>query len=348
VSWRNWWSVITGFVHFGSIPSVNTSQGERLTNVFAYTFAEGHLPMVQWADIAVIGAFVGYAGGGGLGNSLYGNYVRDKGWGMGLHVGAIPSAIRGKQIKLSHVGKVFPVTEANLTRWSGWWRVILVDQLILWAPGCFIGMALPALLSLEFAQNSPLFSAPTAIATERGAAISSGAEWSNAVVTADGMRRDPRFSPFLAKTLWVLTLGVGLLVLLPSQLSVVDEVGRRWTDVAWSASKCVRNQFSDHQVKIVYYGLVAAYFVWCLLSLYLFGVYGTPRSMTLVIANLGNLALGITSFHLLWINYTWLPHEIRPSWFQRMGLACCGTMYLAFAGLVFFEKQWPMIRGLLA
>lgn len=347
VSWQNWLDIACGFFQFGNVPSANGIRGERLTNVLTYTLAEGHLPRVQWADIAVIGAFVGYAGGGGLGNSLYGNYVRDKGWGMGLHVGAIPSAIGGKKITLSHLGKVFPLTDDNLRRWSGWWRVILVDQLIIWTPGCFVGMALPALLSLEFAHNSPLFAPAVDSARPAASAVSAGAEWSNAIVTADGMRRDPRFSPVARQSLWVLALATGLLVLLPSQLSVVDDVSRRWTDVIWSASKRVRETFDEHQVRYVYYGLVAAYFLWCLASLYLFGIYGTPRLMTLVIANLGNLALGLTSFHLLWINCRWLPVKIRPRWYLRLGLACCGALYLGLAAMVFAEKQWPMIRELL-
>ena len=40
-------------------------------------------------NIAMLGAFAGYAGGGGLSNSTYSNFVRDKGWGMGSRVGAI-------------------------------------------------------------------------------------------------------------------------------------------------------------------------------------------------------------------------------------------------------------------
>ena len=43
-----------------------------------------------------LGAFAGYAGGGGLANSTYSNYVRDKGWGMGKQVGAIASAVGGR------------------------------------------------------------------------------------------------------------------------------------------------------------------------------------------------------------------------------------------------------------
>lgn len=331
VSWQNWTNVAVGFLQFGNVPSLEGGLESPLVNVFGHALRSGSIPSMSWTDVAVIGAFIGYAGGGGLGNSLYGNYVRDKGWGMGKHVGAIPSAIGGGHVALSHLGKVFPIDATNLSRWSGWWRVVLVDQLVIWAPGCLVGMALPALLSLEFARNSPLYMPP---ATATSSAVTSSAEWGNAIVTADGMRRDERFSPVAAKMFWELALVCGLLVLLPSQMSIVDEVSRRWTDVIWSANKQVRDTFKANQVKYIYYSLVAIYFAWCLASLYLFGVYGTPRLMTLVIANLGNLALGITSFHILWINCRWLPREIRPGWIQRCGLAACGAAYLFIAGIV--------------
>lgn len=344
VDWQNWVDVFSGFFAFGNVPALQPTQGGKLVNVFAEARLTGTFPAIGLAEIAVIGAFIGYAGGGGLANSLYSNFVRDKGWGMGLRVGAIPSAIGGKEIKLSHVGKVFPLTMANARRWSGWWRVILVDQLIVWAPGCFIGMALPALLSLEFAPHSPLFT-PDGIAQAAGSGRVN-VEWANAIVTADGMRHDPRFSEFGGWLLWIATLAIGLLVLLPSQVSIVDEVSRRWTDVIWSASSRVRQRLRETQVKYIYYSLTTVYFVWCLFSLYWFGVYGTPRLMTLVIANLGNVALGWTAFHLLWINCRWLPPEIRPRWYQRLGLAGCGVFYLFVAVLVFVEKQLPAIYGL--
>jgi hypothetical protein len=127
----------------------------------------------------------------------------------------------------------------------------------------------------------------------------------------------------------------GLLVLLPSQMSVVDEVCRRWTDVLWSASPHVRAGMHGGEVKRIYYAFAACYFVWCIGNLYLFGTYGTPRMMTLVIGNLGNLAMGITAFHILWIDCRWLPPAVRPGWVARCGLAACGAFYLATAGLVF-------------
>lgn len=350
---RTWSDIFVGFFRFGNVPSPDAAPGEATVNVFQYRIAEGRFPRIGLSEIAIIGGFIGFAGGGGLGNSLYGNFVRDKGWGNGGRVGAIPSAFSGKTVTLSHLGKIFPATTDNLRRWRGWRKVILVDQAAIWAPGCLVGMALPALLSLQFARaETDAPAAPYApqpddrrIATT-GEVDSSDSpvrraasfQWGAAMVTAEGMRGDARLTPIQARTLWALMLAAGLLVLLPSQMSVVDEVCRRWTDVIWSASSHVRAGMHGSEVKRIYYALAACYFAWCMGTLYLFGAYGTPRLMTLVIGNLGNLALGLTAFHILWINCRWLPPPIRPSWTARTGLATCGAFYLAVAALVFWQS----------
>jgi hypothetical protein len=332
VSPSNWWNVASGFARFGTVPVADGRGGEAAVNVLGAYLRDGRWPAISLANIALLGAFAGYAGGGGLGNSLYANYVRDKGWGMGERVGAIPSAIGGRHITLSHLGQVFPTTAENLRRWSGWWRVIVADQLIVWAPGCFVGMALPALLSLQFAPHSSLYHQ------------SSRMDWAQAVITADGIRHAPALPPRLAGLLWFLTLIVGLMVLLPSQMSVVDEVGRRWTDTIWSASRRVRRTMSHGQVRTIYYTIVGGYAAWCVLSMFLFTRYGTPKLMVLIIANLGNLAIGWTSFMILHINRTLLPGPLRPRWYHQLGLISCGVFYLGLAALVFVTKQWPALR----
>ena len=335
VSAEGWWNVFSGFVKFGHVPVADGQGGEKLVNVFGHFFAHGEWPVIALANIAVLGAFAGYAGGGGLSNSTYSNYVRDKGWGMGAQVGAIPSAVGGRNVTLSHLGKFFPLTSANLARWRGWWRTVLADQVFIWAPGCFIGMALPALLSIGFAQHSPL-SAQTA-----------KLDWAQAVITADGMRHGPGFAPWLAQALWVVTLLVGLMVLLPSQMSIVDDFSRRWTDILWSGNRRVRERMQPHQVKNIYYGILGTYVLWTCVAAWIFSTYGTPKLMVLVIANLNNLALGITAFVLLRVNTRLLPPPLRPPWFYRTGLVMCGAFYLGMAMLVFVTKQLPMLREVL-
>ncbi len=332
---ETWFEVITGFFKFGSVPVEGENGEEVVVNLFTHYAEEGAFPIISMANIAVLGAFAGYAGGGGLGNSLYSNYVRDKGWGMGSRVGAIPSAVGGNKISLSHLGKVFPVTGENLRRWKVWWRYILTDQLLVWAPGCFVGMALPAVISLEFAQHSELFQEAKRF------------DWAQALVSADGIRHAPQliesFSPGFTKFLWLVTLFVGLMVLLPSQMSVVEDVSRRWTDVIWSGSKRVREKMKPEQVSKIYYTILISYFVWCLISMTYFGFHKTPKLMVLIIANLGNVAIGLTAFFILYVNTRYLPPQIRPGLLQKAGLIACGVFYLGMAALVYYHTQKPII-----
>jgi hypothetical protein len=331
VSWSSWWNVFSGFGKIGTLPTVVDGR-ETTVNVFQHWLNEGTWPVIALGNIAVIGAFAGYAGGGGFSNAAFGNFVRDKGWGMGSVVGAIPSAIGGRRVTLSHVGKVFVINPENLQRWRGWWWYILVDQVYVWAPGCFMGMALPALLSMEFAPFSSL----------TGAKL----EWAQSLITADGLRHAPQFSATVAKLLWIVTVVVGMLVMLPSQMAVVDDFSRRWTDILWSGSRRVRGSLSGNAVKRIYYTILGIYVLWTAVFTYLFSIYGTPKLMTLVIANLNNLAIGFTSFHLLWINCRLLPAELRPRWYHRAGVVGCGGFYLGIAALVFWTKQVPMIQKL--
>jgi len=309
--------------------------GENVANVFSYRAEHGVWPVVLLTQIALIGAFAGFAGGGGLGNSTYSNYVRDKGWGMGSRVGAIPSAIGGRKITLSHVGKVFPINEENLRRWKGWWKYILSDQLLIWMPGCVMGMALPALISIQFSPHSEMFHQ-----TER-------LDWAQGIISADGLRNAPGFSPMLSQVMWIATLIVGLMVLLPSQMSIVEDVCRRWTDIIWSGSRRVRDRMKPDEVKKIYYTILGIYMTWTFVCATLFLFYSKPKVMILVIANLNNLALGTVALLLLRANVRLLPKPLRPGWFSRLGLLACSAFYLGLAGLVFYQKQLPLIYDIL-
>jgi hypothetical protein len=328
---ESWWNVFSGFLKFGTIPTKDADGKPLGANILTAWWTNSPLPRLDLEGIGVIAAFAGVAGGGGLGNSMYSNYVRDKGWGMGSLVGAIPSAVGGQQISLSHLGKVFIPTEDSLRKWRGWWRYILVEQWALWTPGCFVGMALPALLSMQFAHYSPLTREKEPF------------DWAQPVVSADGLRHMPGLSTGLANALWLLMLVVGLIILLPSQMSVVEDVCRRWTDVIWSANSRVREKMHHGQVRVIYYSLLVGYIVWCCISLLWFGMYSSPKQMFIVVAVVGNIAIGVTSFHILYVNTRYLPVPLRPRWFQRLGLAGCGAFYLVLAAMVFEVKMWPML-----
>ena len=104
----------------------------------------------QGADWLVIGGFAAYAGAGGVSNLAITNWVRDKSMGMSAHVGFIPAVVGGHKMDLAATGSVFEPTPENVRRFREWWKYIRFDQLWVWVVGCFLGMGLPALLTVQF------------------------------------------------------------------------------------------------------------------------------------------------------------------------------------------------------
>lgn len=329
---EHWWMIFGGFFRFGCVPVTGADGREEVVNVLWHRAATGEWPRLDLQNVALIGAFAGYAGAGGLSNATYANYVRDKGWGMGATVGAIPSLVGGRTITLSHLGKVFPVTPVNLRRFREWWKYVLTDQVLVWMPGCFMGMALPGLVSLQFSRHSTLY------------AHKRDLDWAQALISADGIRNGIA-DPALAHGLWVATLVVGMVVLVPSQLAVVEDFARKWTDVVWSGVARVRSTRRPGAIKSLYYGILVFYVLWTYVCAWLFNTYGSPKLMATFIANFNNLALGATAFAVLAVNRSYLPPELRPGPVARAGLWACGLFYLGLTALVFRVTNWPALHA---
>src|SRR5688500_18584839 len=152
----------------------------------------------QPIDWALLGALAATAGSGGIGNLTVTNWVRDKGFGMGAKVGAIPSAVGGHAIQLSHVGKVFVVDGQSLSRWREWLRYVHADQVWVWGLFCFLGMYLNV--------NMATYVIPPGTNMESLAAGSIQAEYLK-----------PYWHGF-----WFLTLFCGFWLLLKTQLGNTD------------------------------------------------------------------------------------------------------------------------------
>ena len=80
-------------------------QGLRLVGLVGYYRRHGALPPLDWAMLA---SFAAIAGAGGLTNTLFSNFVRDAGWGMGSRVGTIPSALGDARFSFRTSEKSFP------------------------------------------------------------------------------------------------------------------------------------------------------------------------------------------------------------------------------------------------
>ncbi len=85
-----------------------TRDGDNVDNFFVALWeGRGMLP-IQLSMIGMLTAMVAISGSGGLTNTSISGYTRDQGWGMGKHVGAIPSAVGRKQFRLVARGHGVP------------------------------------------------------------------------------------------------------------------------------------------------------------------------------------------------------------------------------------------------
>jgi hypothetical protein len=306
-----WTDICSGFVKFGSVPVVDPHASPaappRVDNFVVALWQGRPLPTVDFTMVAVLGALAAVSGSGGLTNTQVSSYTRDEGWGMGRSVGAIPSMVGGRQFKLSHVGRVFDVNPETIARFKRWFRFIVRDQLVVWMPACFVGVALPSMLSVQF--------------LARGTQAS---DWIAAGMTADGLRA--AVGPQWGSLFWHLTLLCGFLVLAPSVSTTADGVLRRWVDVCWTALPSLR-KLEEHRIRTVYFAALCAYATFGLISLTLWN----PVQLLKWAGNIYNAALGFSCFHVLAVNLTLLPKPLRPGWFIRAGLVLSGLFFMALS-----------------
>jgi hypothetical protein len=282
-----WFSALAGFTGF------DTAHG-------AFDFLPDNL------DILLLGALVGYSGGGGVLNLTLSNWARDKGYGMGSRVGHIAGAVGGEKVHLADTGFIFEANAANLSRWRGWWRIVRVDQWGIFFVGALLGMMLPALLYVTF----------VAPGTDiKGLAIS--AVLAQTIGTTAG--------PWLG----VIVAMLGAWILFKTQLDCVEGMTRSITDILWTGSARVR-AWRGGDVRAVYYAVLSLVVFWGIIALKL----AAPVMLLQIGANIAGAIFVIASLHLLYLNTHVLPVTLRPPMWRRVALVGMALFYGFFVSLV--------------
>ncbi len=314
---ETWVEIITGFFKFGSVPVAappgeEIVRGSNVENIFVSLLGGHGLPEIDLSMIVFITALAAIAGSGGLSNSTISNYTRDQGWGMGHQVGAIPSVFGGHDIELSHVGSVFEPNTESMPRWRRWYKHVARDQLAVWLPACFIGLALPSMLSIQFLKPAD-----------------SGDNWTMAVMTAEGVQQavTQTSGAGLGDFCWFMTIFCGFLVLGPTMCTAADGVIRRWVDVFWTSSGRLR-KMDPKAIKKVYFRVLVGFTLFGLVMLSL-----NPGELIKYATMFFNIALGFSCWHTLVLNLTLLPKPLRPNWFVRIVLALAGAFFVTLGVL---------------
>jgi hypothetical protein len=282
-----WLAALAGFTGFDTVRG-------------AFNFLPEHV------DILLLGALVGYSGGGGVLNLTLTNWARDKGYGMGGRVGHIAGAVGGEKVHLADTGFIFEPNEANASRWRGWWRIVRVDQWGIFFVGALAGMMLPALLYVTF----------VAPGTDiKGLAIS--AVLAQTVGASAG--------PWLGAGIALL----GVWILFKTQLDCVEGMTRSITDILWTGSARVR-AWRGGDVRKVYYTVLFVVVIWGIIALKV----AAPVVLLQIGANIAGAVFIISALHLLYLNTRLLPRELRPPMWRRIALVGMVLFYGFFLTLV--------------
>jgi hypothetical protein len=251
------------------------------------------------ADMVLVATLAATAGSGGVGNLVISNWMRDKGYGMGSTVGAIPSAVGGREIQLSAVGNVFAINPENLSRWRAWRSYVFLDQVVLWAAGCFLGMFLNVNLA-------------TAI-------IPAG---ENLADVGAGAFQAKYMAEKLWPGFWFLALLNGFWILFSTHLGNTDTLVRLVTDTLWSAGLGRRK---NANVGKLYYGLLLGFTAWGMITVQ----WGSAMTLFKALGVVAGPVLCLASLQILTVNSTLLPPELRPSWWFRGALIAAALFYAA-------------------
>jgi hypothetical protein len=238
-------------------------------------------------------------------NLTLSNWARDKGYGMAARAGYIPAAVGGSRVELAHSGFMFEPGTEPARRWAGWWRVVRVDQWIVFCLGALLGMLLPALLYVTF--------------LPRGANIESvgiGAALADAMSARSGL--------MVATVIGFL----GAWILFKTQLDNLEGMVRAITDILWTGSRRVRG-WRGGDVRAVYYSVLGIIVLWGIVALRL----AQPVVLLKLGANVASFVFVIASLHLLYVNTRLLPEHVRPPMWRRIALVAMAVFYGFFVVL---------------
>jgi len=264
--------------------------------------------------IVLLGALA-FAGAGGTTNLGQSNYIKDKGYGMGAHVGRITSPITGQVEAVTEIGFHFPDTEENWRRWGRWWRSASWEHSLSFLATCIFCLVLLALIS-----HSVFYEAD--VLREGAEKYGAGLNFVLGEANEVGHTINP-----VARSLFLV---MGIVILLTTEFGVLDAASRISTDIVKVAWLRENNAWSES--RLYYTFLWGSIFSGSgILLLATIGIDVGAFQLFKLTAAMNGGVMFLYSALLLYVNRVKLPVGVRINWWRSIILVWAVVFFGFFA-----------------
>jgi hypothetical protein len=280
----------------------------------------GRLPDRDVIPVALMLSALVFAGAGGVNNLAQSNWIRDKGFGMGVYIPKIVSPITGEETAAPATGVMVRQDPENLRRFRVWWKRAGVEQLISFWFICIFSIV--------------IFSA-LAYSTVFGQRLSDQANL--AFILAEGNALQTIVAPWFGKFFWIF----GALSLVLCSMGVLDYVSRIVADILKTVYLPRSQRWTESRIyfAVVWSTVVAG-------SIILLSGFDQPLLLLVIAACLNGAVMFVYSILLIQLNRRALPAPLRVRGFRLGMLVFASLFYGVFAGwLVLVQIQAYLSRG---
>jgi len=278
----------------------------------------GWFPDPSVLPVSLVLSGLVFAGAGGVNNLAQSNWIRDKGFGMGIYIPRIVSPITGEEVAAPATGSMVRQDAENLRRFWGWWTVANKEQLVSFWFICVFSITVFSTLaySTVFGQN-----------------ISGSANL--AFIKAEGEVLKTIVAPWFGTFFWVF----GSLSMILVALGTIDYIARIVADVLKTVYLGSSQRWSESRIYFV-----VAWLTIIAGSIILLSGFNQPLILLVIAACLNGMVMFVYSILLIQLNRRALPPALRVGGL-RLGMLLLATVFYGFfAGWLILVQ----VRGYLA
>ncbi len=287
----------------GSIIAVGASAWSDVPQVVT----RARVPVAELGFATLLGALA-FAGAGGGQNLVQANWIRDKGFGMGSYVPRLVSPITGQPEAKPSTGYIFEPTQANMSRWRGWWKFANLEQIFTFVLITFLTILFTSLLAY-----STVFG-------REGLANNIG------FIKTEGEVLGERVGSWFKYFFWI----IGSFSLFAAALGIVDYTSRLAADVL--KTSYLRKANESKMYAALVWGLVGVGIIVLLLG------FDQPIVLLVIAAVVGGFMMFIYSGLLILINRKILPEPIRVRGVRLAMLVFAVLLFGTLSALTFNDQ----------